>query len=263
MRLFFFYGATCALKVRLAIAELGLDVEECALTRADLTTPDYLRLNPKGVVPTLVVADRPIVESTTIMRFLSETAGGGLQPDDVFLRAKMNNWLKTMDEVLFPAIGYLTLGISGRKTLQSLSDEDLRVRLNRVSTNLAISAQRFDAIRHGTGSASVIGAFQNLTKDVKAMEQQLSAAAFLAGDQYSLADAAIAPIFVRLEEFGIIEWWLSRAPNTARWWEAVKERGSFARTVLNPPNPEAASYRRDMGELAPEARAQLVSLTAQ
>jgi len=63
--------------------------------------PSYLRLNPKGVVPTLVDADRVITESTIIMEYL-DTAykPHSLKPDSAYAQATMRKWLKWVDEHL-------------------------------------------------------------------------------------------------------------------------------------------------------------------
>ncbi|MEJ2122033.1 MAG: glutathione S-transferase N-terminal domain-containing protein [Alphaproteobacteria bacterium] len=48
--------SVCAQKVRLALAEKGLDWEDrhVDLMKSEHLTPEYLALNSKGVVPTLV-----------------------------------------------------------------------------------------------------------------------------------------------------------------------------------------------------------------
>ena len=62
----------CAQKVRIVLAEKGL---EWTPVHVDLQNkqnlePDYLKLNPLGVVPTLVDNGKPIIESSLIfLRF--------------------------------------------------------------------------------------------------------------------------------------------------------------------------------------------------
>ena len=66
--------SVCAQKVRLALAEKGLDWEDrhVDLMKSEHLTPDYLALNPKGVVPTLVHDGKPVIESTIILEFLED-----------------------------------------------------------------------------------------------------------------------------------------------------------------------------------------------
>jgi glutathione S-transferase len=61
-------NSVCAQKVRIALKEKGQDAQEHLLTlRGDQNEPAYLKLNPNGLVPTLVHDDTPIVESSLIL----------------------------------------------------------------------------------------------------------------------------------------------------------------------------------------------------
>ena len=56
-------NSVCAQKVRIALKEKALDVKEHLLTlRGDQHDPAYRKLNPNGVVPTLVHDGKPIIE---------------------------------------------------------------------------------------------------------------------------------------------------------------------------------------------------------
>jgi glutathione S-transferase len=83
-------------KVLWAIDELGIDCERedygGAFGRND--TPEYLRLNPNGLVPTLVDGDIVVWESNSIIRYLAERQGaaafGGGTPAE---RAHIGQWM--------------------------------------------------------------------------------------------------------------------------------------------------------------------------
>ena len=54
-------NSVCAQKIRLALAEKGLQAKEHMLNlQGDQFDPAYLKLNPNGVVPTLVHDGQPI-----------------------------------------------------------------------------------------------------------------------------------------------------------------------------------------------------------
>ena len=64
-------NSVCAQKVRIALAEKGQPVKEHMLTlQGDQNEPAYMKLNPNGVVPTLVTtaADRRIVADPLLHR---------------------------------------------------------------------------------------------------------------------------------------------------------------------------------------------------
>lgn len=66
--------------------------------------PDYLKLKPAGVVPTLVHNGEPVIKSTLICEFLEETfPEPRLVPTDPGLRMRMRLWTKAADEGLHEA----------------------------------------------------------------------------------------------------------------------------------------------------------------
>jgi glutathione S-transferase len=66
-------NSVCAQKVRIALREKRLEVKERLLTlRGDQHDPAYRKLNPNGVVPTLVHDGKPIIESSLILYYLDE-----------------------------------------------------------------------------------------------------------------------------------------------------------------------------------------------
>ena len=66
--------STCSQKVRLTRAEKGLSFEEHRpeLFGGDQLRPEYLKLNPNGVVPTLIDDGTPIIDSSVIIGYLDE-----------------------------------------------------------------------------------------------------------------------------------------------------------------------------------------------
>ena len=67
-------SSVCAAKVRMVLSEKGLDWtgHYLDILKGDQFDPDYLKLNPKAVVPTLVDDDEVIRESTLICEYLDE-----------------------------------------------------------------------------------------------------------------------------------------------------------------------------------------------
>lgn len=66
--------STCSQKVRLVLHEKGVKFDEVRidLAKKEQLKPDYLALNPNGVVPTLVDDGIPIIESSVICEYLDE-----------------------------------------------------------------------------------------------------------------------------------------------------------------------------------------------
>ena len=70
--------STCSQKVRICLAELGLQYRSrpINLIAGEQLTPAYLAINPNGVVPALVHDDAVIIESTVICEYLCEAFPG-------------------------------------------------------------------------------------------------------------------------------------------------------------------------------------------
>jgi len=127
--------SVCAIKVRLTLAEKGLDFESRTLDlrRGDQFDPDYLKLNPGAVVPTLVDGDEVITESSVIMQYLED-----LKPDPTALppspagRARMRLWLKRIDDPLHPACGVLTHATAFRPSFLALTPEQQAARFEKM-----------------------------------------------------------------------------------------------------------------------------------
>ena len=64
----------CAQKVRIVLAEKDLDWEKRHVNLAEKENlrPEYLKLNPLGVVPTLVDGGKPVIESSIICEYLED-----------------------------------------------------------------------------------------------------------------------------------------------------------------------------------------------
>ena len=101
--------STCSQKVRYTMAEKGLPFVEhkLKLFKNEQLRPEYLKLNPNGVVPTLVHDGRPIVDSSVIMEYLDAMhPESSLTPRDAEQRARMRAWTRFFEEVPTVAVRF-------------------------------------------------------------------------------------------------------------------------------------------------------------
>ncbi|MGO9603890.1 MAG: glutathione S-transferase family protein [Candidatus Binataceae bacterium] len=97
-----------ARKVRIAMAEKGLTCEKVLLdltTKAEHRRPEYLKLNPHGRIPTLIVDGIPIYESTSIVEYLNEAfPNPPLLPKSLIERARVRMIEETIDGPFIEAL---------------------------------------------------------------------------------------------------------------------------------------------------------------
>jgi len=94
-----------ARKVRLLLAELGLDFEHVAVPRARPRPDWYLEVNPFGGVPAIRDGDVVLAESQAILRYLATREGrDDLYPSDAAARARVDWGLDAWTTTAFPRI---------------------------------------------------------------------------------------------------------------------------------------------------------------
>jgi len=92
-------GRTTSINVRKALwaaTEAGLPFEhdDAWADARNTRSPEFLALNPNGLVPVLIVEGRALWESNTICRYLAARAGRtDLLPDEAFARAEVEQWM--------------------------------------------------------------------------------------------------------------------------------------------------------------------------
>ena len=84
------------LKVRWTATHLGVDFDwtEIDVLSGATRTEEFLKLNPSGQVPAVILPDgRGLSQSNAIIVYLAGLADSSLLPTDLFERAKVNEWL--------------------------------------------------------------------------------------------------------------------------------------------------------------------------
>ena len=87
--------------------------------------------------------------------------------------------------------------------------------------------RRRDVIEKGLDSPHFKTAIDRLLTLYRDMDDALANHAWLAGDDYCIADAAFTPYVVRLEHLDVMGL-LDPTPRTADWYRRIKARPSFA-----------------------------------
>ena len=239
----------CSQKVRIVLAEKDLDWEKrhVNLAEKENLTPEYLKLNPLGVVPTLVDGGRPVIESSIICEYLEDKhPDPELRPDNPYHTAQMRFWMKHVDIKVHPSCGALQWPLVMADKLKTLSEAELNAIIDRVVEKPRRERQR-RLLKMGYDAPDIKDAVAVYEKTIADMESTLERQDWLAGDRFSLADAAMAPYFQTLSQFGWSGWYLSRK-RVADWYARCVERESYRTGVAADFPAETLANLNDRGQ---------------
>jgi glutathione S-transferase len=222
-------ASTCSKKVRLALIEKGAAFQSrlMNLQAFEQHSPEYLKLNPGGVVPTLVHDGHPIVESSVIIAYVDDIIPSpALTPADPRERADMRLWLKWSDEHAYKAVYVPTWDRLSRPVAQKLSDAELAQRLENVPT--AERRARWQATaRQGFGAEEFEAAYAEMTATFERMAAALADGRDWLVGSYSLADIAIVPFVERIDDLRPDLLASGRWPRVSTWFARYRQRPAF------------------------------------
>lgn len=202
MRLYDYSASPNCYKVRLLLAQLGIEYERVPVDifGGDTLEQDFAEINPNRRTP--VLEPEPgqyIPESAAILLYLAD--GSELLPEDRFERAQVHRWLFFEQTQVYPTMGALRFLVgTGR-----MSPEDTPKRPS------------VDAL--------------------KLLEAHLAERNFLVGDRYTLADLALFGYVhvageggLEMERFPAVQRWLGRITEQPRFMNDLESIPESART---------------------------------
>jgi glutathione S-transferase len=257
------HGASvCAAKVRMALAEKGLawTGHYLDIMKGDQYDPDYLKLNPKGVVPTLVDDGEVIRESTLICEYLDEKfPDKPLKPNLPAGKVRMRYWTKFIDEYVHAMCGVLTFTISHRHTLNRLGPKGVEEYLAKTP-NPDLERRKREWLTLGLDGPEVVKAVRTFDTMLKDMDAVLADNEWLAGATFSLADIGVIPYVNRLEMLNMLSPWPPEHLRVMDWFERMKERPSFYPAIDEYLSESLAMDMRTNGSKSwPEVKAKLTA----
>lgn len=233
-------SSVCAAKVRFALAEKGVEWEGhyVDILKGEQFDPEYMKLNPKAVVPTIVHDGTVIVESTVICEYIDEIFDGpSLMPASPLGRAKMRLWTKAVDEDIHPACGELTFVACHRFVIMRLGEEGMKEFLDSTPDQSVTSTwkeRKRTLVLEGFDAPGIALKVKLYDRYLDEMEAALEQRKWLAGETFSLADVGMTPYVNRLDMLGMAELWSGgRRPHVEDWFNRIKERPGFKPSFLD------------------------------
>jgi tetrachloro-p-hydroquinone reductive dehalogenase len=230
--LYHFPMSICSMKVRLCLAELAVPYEErivdIGLALENLE-PWYVRLNPRGVVPTLCDGERIVTDSAKIIHYLADRSGGGL-PQNPHQRAEVERWVKIADAFPLHAISYSRGGIPrGKELLESRLARIIqnKARYPDLADTYAALYDRVSALRDASiNSEGTKAALAELDVVFSSLDTFLSSEPFIGSKTYSIADVIWTVTLARLDMLKLGDLF-SGFPSLSAYYERMVERPSF------------------------------------
>jgi len=215
--------STCSQRVRFVLnaKELAFDEVKLDLLAGDQLKPDYLKLNPNGVVPTLDHDGEIVIDSSVIIEYLDEVAPEPVRftPALPAARAQMRALMRFIDEMPAAAIRVPTFNLAFLPRFQAMSEEEFLAFADskplRKEFMLAMG-------RKGFSEKEMNNALDRLARTLTRMDDAIASSGgpWLMGKDLTLADIAVMPVIVRMADLGLDNMWENK-PAIARWLDAV------------------------------------------
>ncbi len=225
----------CAQKVRIVLAEKGLawTKHHVNLQEKENLRPEYLQLNPLGVVPTLVHDGKPVIESSIICEYLEDTYPEiRLRPVDTHERSRMRYWMKHVDVKLHPSCGTLQWPMVMREALMEKDEKERNEILERIPEKPRRERQK-RLVKYGLDAPDVGDAVRIYRKTVVDMEKALAKSTWVVGNEFSLADVCLAPYFQTLVQFDWTALYEKDCPRVTDWVARCRSRASYQEAVAD------------------------------
>ena len=227
--------STCSQRVRYAMHAKGLPFEEKKLDlfSGDQLKPDYLAINPNGVVPALVHEGVPVIDSAVILEYLEDIAPdtAPMRPKDPREVARLRAMMRFVDEVPTPAIRIPSYNIAFLPHYQAMSDEEFQALCDSKPLRREFLMRMG---RTGFPEADMKEALGRLRRGVERMAQWLedSGGPWLMGRELSLVDVAVMPVIVRMDDINLGHLW-EDLPAIGPWLDAIRATAPFRPTYYH------------------------------
>jgi len=199
--------------------------------RGEQFSSDYVALNPKAVVPTLVHDEAVIPESTVICEYLDEVFPElPLMVGDPVERARIRVWTKGVDEELHPACSALTYIVSHRHRILRDGAGSFEEFLAAGGTDgRAARERKWQWIQQGLDAPGAADQLKIYVGFIEKMEQALEGRVWLVGDSLTMADVAMAPYLNRLAVLAMDAIWRDgRLSRVEAWFARIRQRPAFS-----------------------------------
>ena len=224
--------STCSQRVRFVFNAKGIPFDEVKLDllAGDQLKPEYLKLNPNGVVPTLDHDGAIVIDSSVIIEYLDEVAPEPVHftPRDPAKRAAMRAHMRFIDEMPAAAVRVPTFNLAFLPRFQKMSPEEFVA----FAESKPLRKEMMLAMgQKGFSDKDMNAALDRMRRTYERMEEAItqSGGPWLMGKEPTLADIALMPAIARMADLGLADMWADK-PLVAKWFDAIRAHPAYQPT---------------------------------
>ncbi|MEM1050658.1 MAG: glutathione S-transferase family protein [Pseudomonadota bacterium] len=267
----------CSRKTRLVLAELGIEAKHHSIDLIETgwyqtISADYLKVNPSGLVPTLVHKGHPVFESDDILTYAQTIAPADapqLVPSDPRLHAEMEEWLdfcaiSSADAMagMEQRAGSCIPGLTMPLFVTAIRHIPLRNILVGFLFHwdkkrpALFTASKLFGLRFMMERSPARSIMHQSRDHMRKHLVRLDAAfakderQWILGSDYSLADITLACVLLRLEETGWFAWFekAEAIGNVSAYFSRLKARHAWSAAVTTHAHPIVELAKCDLRE---------------
>ena len=242
--------STCSQKVRLILElkNLSYESKEIDLLAGEQHAPEYVKLNPNHVVPTLVTSDSVLIESNLILEYLDDAFPDiPARPSTPEAIHKVRLWMKYID-AFQQFTGPITYGIAVRRVQMGKSDEEKEAALMSIPDPVKRQARK-ETMENGIKAQIVISSLKKAGEFLDRMEENIEDSGWIVGDKFGLADACTLPYIQRFDHLALSDAFSeTKRPKINNWYKKVKDLDFFDKAITSHLQPPLVGMMGKFGE---------------
>jgi len=224
--------STCSQRVRFTLNAKKIKFEQILLDlfSGDQLKPEYLSINPNGVVPALKHKDSIIIDSSVIIEYLEDIFPdiNPMRPSDPVRVADMRAMIRFIDEVPGPAVRIPSYNLAFLPHFKEMTEEEFFALAESKPLRREFLLKMG---RTGFSDEDMNEALGRLQRTVVRMDDWIKSnnGDFMMGGQLTYADISVMPLIIRMEDINLANYW-DDYPSVGRWLDKIKNHQAFSDT---------------------------------
>jgi len=229
VHLFHFATSNCSQRVRFVLEEKGVGwvSHHVDLIKCENATPEFIAINPKGVVPVLIHDGQTIVESNDIICYVDQNFDGPvLSPQSSADGEYLEDSLKRSSD--FQASLKLLTYEFLFKPFRRMNERQLDEYSEGTQNPELVNFMREFSSEEGFSRERIIAAVTEAEDVFKFLQDRLETHPWLTSNDFGLTDISWV---VNIHRFSHMHYPISEFPLVTDWLERVRARPAFKRAI--------------------------------